>query len=546
MDVLKEGVYRCNNGNLSFGGHNSPDFLRAESAWLGPMAEGSEITVTDTGKRQNEDKIYKLVMNGEEIYSQCYELLALFKFVRELDKPNKLEGLLVGAHIIPVKYVTFVSSTKEVHFFPTEAWNVVSVKKVEVGLLKRGMKKVIVIPYTWFVENADSFTITPPEDKAKDFVPKTGDCYENTTAYKYHPIGSKCYVEGIINQGKEVSFYYTSDDSRGYQLTTDFLRNFKRVVAEPEEKKELEKMYKAADGFRWTGEFISGAPDSGTLGEIVIPPNEPFSFVFSHKKDETTSSKYYYKVAYGGRSLVGFTRGYYDIKSKDGISICKDKLDVKKDPLVHLPQVGDVYRVIDPYFTGAGIGELCEVTSVLGSGKVAYRCNTGICFGQQGTLGRKHFYETFEFVKNESSDSENETTATRVALTQEDTMKNVKDAFVQTNNKALKAVQAGAAQAGAHVAHELLLAQIKKMCGKHFPEEFFATPVGAAVLGMGSAYALLLASGMVDHPLAERANQVAELALTAATYESATPLLNSAKELVEGVVTAALGAGLVK
>jgi hypothetical protein len=121
---------------------------------------------------------------------------------------------------------------------------------------------------------------------------------------------------------------------------------------------------------------------------------------------------------------------------------------------------------------------------------------------------------------------------------------NIKQAFTMTNHKALAAVKTGAEQAGAHQAHEVVIAQVEKLLGAKFPREFYGTEIGRAVISMGSAYALLLTTQMVQHPLASKANHVAALALTAATYESAGPLLAKAREFVEGTVVAALGAGV--
>ena len=136
--------------------------------------------------------------------------------------------------------------------------------------------------------------------------------------------------------------------------------------------------------------------------------------------------------------------------------------------------------------------------------------------------------------------------ATTVPRAQESIMNTseIKHAFDMTNHKAAQAVKVGAEQAGAHAAHEVVIDQVEKLLGARFPTEFYATEIGRAVISMGSAYALLLTTQMVQHPLASKANHVAELALTAATYESAGPLLAKAREFVEGTVVAAMGAGV--
>ncbi|MFA5135326.1 MAG: hypothetical protein WC505_06110 [Patescibacteria group bacterium] len=152
--------------------------------------------------------------------------------------------------------------------------------------------------------------------------------------------------------------------------------------------------------------------------------------------------------------------------------------------------------------------------------------------------------DRFEYMGNEQSTTVACATQPVTEVTQEIIM-NVKQVIDTTNTKAIQAVQAGAAQAGAHAAQEVLLAQVKKMCGPHFPDEFFATEVGKALLSMGSAYMLMLATQAVQHPLASQANRVAELALTAATYESAGPLLARGKALIEGTVMGALSGGIL-
>jgi len=116
----------------------------------------------------------------------------------------------------------------------------------------------------------------------------------------------------------------------------------------------------------------------------------------------------------------------------------------------------------------------------------------------------------------------------------ETTMKNIKDSLTTTNHKAVSAARKGVEQAAARTAHKALVAQVKKLLGPKFPKAFFATPMGAALLDLGSCYLVMLASEtMQHHPLATKANAVAVAALTAATYDHAAPLIATATKLVE-------------
>ncbi|MFA5135327.1 MAG: hypothetical protein WC505_06115 [Patescibacteria group bacterium] len=113
-------------------------------------------------------------------------------------------------------------------------------------------------------------------------------------------------------------------------------------------------------------------------------------------------------------------------------------------------------------------------------------------------------------------------------------MTKVQDVVSKTNTKAKSAVQAGVAQAGARMAHRALIAQVEKILGKKFPKAFFSTPHGKALLDFGSCYLVMAATeALAQHPMADRANQVAGLALTAATYDHAVPLIEMATQLVE-------------
>ena len=88
---------------------------------------------------------------------------------------------------------------------------------------------------------------------------------------------------------------------------------------------------------------------------------------------------------------------------------------------------------------------------------------------------------------------------------------------------------------GSQDAHRALIAQVEKAFGRKFPKAFFSTPAGKAMLDLGSCYLVMLATEMVpEHPLATKANEVAGLALTAATYDHAVPLIEVATRLIEG------------
>ncbi|MFA5186526.1 MAG: hypothetical protein WC551_08640 [Patescibacteria group bacterium] len=116
----------------------------------------------------------------------------------------------------------------------------------------------------------------------------------------------------------------------------------------------------------------------------------------------------------------------------------------------------------------------------------------------------------------------------------EDIMKDLATTVTVTNNKALAATRRGVEQAAARAAHKALVAQVRKLMGPKFPKAFFATPMGAALLDLGSCYLVMLATETAQqHPLAAKANVVAQTALTAAMYDHATPLIETATKLVE-------------
>lgn len=71
---------------------------------------------------------------------------------------------------------------------------------------------------------------------------------------------------------------------------------------------------------------------------------------------------------------------------------------------------------------------------------------------------------------------------------EDNTMDNIKVAFEQANTIAATSVKLGAQQAIAVTAKKAIMEQVKKLLGDSFPEEFYATPLGEAVIDLGACH----------------------------------------------------------
>jgi hypothetical protein len=194
-----------------------------------------------------------------------------------------------------------------------------------------------------------------------------------------------------------------------------------------------------------------------------------------------------------------------------------------------------------------------KVVVMCNSSKVVVMCNSSKVGDMHGSskVVRMYdsskvgvMYDSSKVISNKTSkDNDKEVSSPKVSTIQtapaleqkkEETTMNVKkDALPVTNSKAVVAVKAGLQQAGARTAHKALVAQVQKVLGGKFPKAFFSTPAGKALLDIGSCYLVLAATEAVDHPLAGKANAVALLAMTAATYDHAAPLMEMATKLIE-------------
>ena len=105
-------------------------------------------------------------------------------------------------------------------------------------------------------------------------------------------------------------------------------------------------------------------------------------------------------------------------------------------------------------------------------------------------------------------------------------------AVKKTNNKVVNSAKRGAKQAVGMEAKTLLVEQVRKLLGEHFPDNFYGTPIGKAVLDMGACYLVSMAAEMFPTmPGAQTVSEFSEHAMTGVAQESFTPLVGMAQEL---------------
>lgn len=114
--------------------------------------------------------------------------------------------------------------------------------------------------------------------------------------------------------------------------------------------------------------------------------------------------------------------------------------------------------------------------------------------------------------------------------------KDITNTIKTTNRQVTRSAQRGAKQAIALEAKTLLVGQVKEMLGGHFPDEFYQTPIGKAVIDMGACYLCSAATQMFPTMLgANKVGEFSEHAMTGVAQESFTPLLGTVRALFAGL-----------
>jgi len=121
----------------------------------------------------------------------------------------------------------------------------------------------------------------------------------------------------------------------------------------------------------------------------------------------------------------------------------------------------------------------------------------------------------------------------------EDTiMQDIKNAVNATNATTINNIKDGAKQAAAVKAEKVVMEQFKRLLGDSFPESFYATPIGEAVLDMTACYLATLATNLFPQmPAAALVKEFTAHAMTGVTAKAADPILEMAKELISGLAT---------
>jgi hypothetical protein len=227
-----------------------------------------------------------------------------------------------------------------------------------------------------------------------------------------------------------------------------------------------------------------------------------------------------------GTKIVSDTFAFDDLKVGDRFMVKPGAKPMPFGDDTYLPD-GTIVNVVS--LGHADWGDEGAVNFRVTHGKSYLR---GLTFSTTST-GRGWLTDKFTLFSKGKKTQEDTTMDPRPVTMKE---KNVTmEKITKTNRIAAAAVKQGLKQAGARMAHKALIAQVEKAFGRKFPKAFFATPAGKAMLDLGSCYLVMMATEMVpQHPLATKANEVAGLALTAATYDHAVPLIEVATRLIEG------------
>ena len=115
-------------------------------------------------------------------------------------------------------------------------------------------------------------------------------------------------------------------------------------------------------------------------------------------------------------------------------------------------------------------------------------------------------------------------------------MNDIKTAVDHTNTSALVDIKFGAKQAAAVKAEKVVMEQVKKLLGDNFPEGFYTTPLGEAVLDIGACYLTNLATHLFPQMVgAETVREYSRAAMTGVTAKAAAPLMAMAKSLISNL-----------
>jgi hypothetical protein len=89
--------------------------------------------------------------------------------------------------------------------------------------------------------------------------------------------------------------------------------------------------------------------------------------------------------------------------------------------------------------------------------------------------------------------------------------------------------------------------QVRRLLGDSFPEEFYQTPLGEAVIDLGACYLVIFAArAFPQMPAAAEVDDYAQHAMVGVSAKSFAPLMQMAQELLSGVAEQAKLAGLNK
>lgn len=130
---------------------------------------------------------------------------------------------------------------------------------------------------------------------------------------------------------------------------------------------------------------------------------------------------------------------------------------------------------------------------------------------------------------------------------EDNTMDKFGTAFYATNIAATTAIKQGAQQAIAVTAEKAIVEQVKRLLGDSFPEEFYCTPLGEAVVDLGCCYLVHFCThAFREMPAAETVREYSAAAMVGVSAKSFAPLTKMAQELLMGVAEQAKLAGLDK
>ena len=124
-------------------------------------------------------------------------------------------------------------------------------------------------------------------------------------------------------------------------------------------------------------------------------------------------------------------------------------------------------------------------------------------------------------------------------------MQDIRDAFNRTNDVATGSIKQGAQQAIGTAAQKAIMQQVRKLLADNFPEEFYQTPFGEALLDGGACYLVqFCANAFPTMPAAEEVREYSAAAMVGVSAKAFAPMMLMAQELLLGVAEQAKLAGL--